>query len=77
MAQTLEVWAEIRWEALEFVDLGHAVVVKAKIVAVGRGSDVSTELDATHVYWFREGLIVRLQEFVTRAEALEAAEIEE
>ena len=50
--------------------------MKAKIVAVGRGSDVSTELDATHVYWFREGLIVRLQEFVT-AEALEAAGIEE
>ena len=33
-----EVWAELRWEPLEFTDLGDAVVVETRIVAKGRGS---------------------------------------
>jgi ketosteroid isomerase-like protein len=71
--KTQQVFAEVRWEPQEFIDLGHAVVVKAKVAATGRGSDVSTELDETDVFWFRDGLIVRLQGFPTREQALEAA----
>jgi ketosteroid isomerase-like protein len=68
-----EVFAELRWEPRDFTDLGHAVVVETKIVAVGRGSDVAIEADETDVFWFRDGEIVRLQGFATKAEALEAA----
>jgi ketosteroid isomerase-like protein len=75
--KTQEAFAEIRWEPLEFVDLGHAVVVEAKVIATGRGSDVRTELDETDVFWFRDGMIVRLQGFATKAEALEAAGLSE
>src|SRR3954451_22839668 len=50
-----EVWAELRWEPQEFTDLGHAVVVETKIVALGRGSDVPIEGDETDVFWFRDG----------------------
>jgi ketosteroid isomerase-like protein len=67
-----EVWAEIRWEPLEFTDLGEAVVVEARIVGVGRGSDLPIEADETDVFWFRDGQIVRLQGFPTKEEALEA-----
>jgi SnoaL-like domain len=38
-----EVWAELRWEPLEFTDLGDAVVVETRIVALGRGSDLRIE----------------------------------
>jgi hypothetical protein len=68
----------LRWEPRDFADLGHAVVVDAKIVAVGRESDVAIEADETDetdVFWFRGGQIVRLQAFPTKAEALEAARV--
>jgi hypothetical protein len=71
------VFAEVRWEPQEFIDLGHAVVVVTKVFAIGRGSDVRTEMDETDVFWFRDGLIVRLQGFATKEQALEAAGLEE
>ena len=67
-----EVWAELRWEPIEFTDLGDAVVVQTRIVALGRGSDVPIEADETDVFWFRDGQIVRVQGFPTKTEALEA-----
>jgi hypothetical protein len=69
-----EVWSELRWEPLEFTDLGHAVVVDTRLVGRGRGSDVPIEAEETDVFWFREGQIVRVQGFATREKALEAAE---
>jgi ketosteroid isomerase-like protein len=71
-----ELFAEMRWEPLEITDLGHAVVVETRVSAVGRGSDVPIEADETDVFWFRDGQIVRLQGFPTKAEALRAAERE-
>ena len=55
--------AEVRWEPQEFIGLGHAVVVGTKVVATGRGSDVSTEMNETDVFWFRDRPIARLQGF--------------
>ena len=68
-----EVWAEIRWEPREFMDLGEVVVVETRIVGVGRGSDLRIEADETDVFWFRDGKISRLQGFPTKEGALEAA----
>jgi hypothetical protein len=48
-------------------------VVETRITAVGRGSDVRIEADETDVFWFRDGMIVRLAGFPTKAEALTAA----
>ena len=67
-----EVWAEIRWEPLEFTELGDTVVVETRITAVGRGSDLRIEADETDVFWFRDGKIARVQGFATKEEALEA-----
>src|SRR5215204_3540010 len=75
--KTQQVFAEVRWEPQEFIDLGQAVVVEARVVAVGRGSEVRIEMDETDVFWFREGMIVRLQGFATKAEALEAVGLRE
>jgi SnoaL-like domain len=75
--KTQEVFVEVRWQPLELIDLGHAVVAMTKITAVGRGSDVSAELDETDVFWFRNGMITCLKGFATKEEALEAAGLSE
>jgi len=67
-----EVWSELRWEPLEFTDLGDTVVVETRLMARGRGSDLRIEADETDVFWFRDGQIVRLQGFATKDEALDA-----
>lgn len=72
-----EVWAEVRWDPIEFTDLGHSVVVEVELTARGRGSDLRIEADETDVFWFRDGRMVRLQGFPTKAEALEAAGLSE
>jgi ketosteroid isomerase-like protein len=73
--KTQELFAELRWEPREIDDLGHVVIVDARLIAVGRGSDVRIESDETDVFWLREGRIARLQGFATREEALAAAEL--
>jgi ketosteroid isomerase-like protein len=72
-----QLFSELRWEPREFIDLDHAVVVETRVMVVGRGSDVRIDADETDVFWFRDGLIVRLQGFPTRDEALEAAGLQE
>ena len=71
--QLQEVWAELRWEPHAFSDLGDVVVVETRIVGLGRGSEVPIEADETDVFWFRNGAIVRLAAFPTKAEAFQAA----
>jgi ketosteroid isomerase-like protein len=71
--KTQELFAELHWEPREIIDLGDVVVVETRIVALGRGSELRIEADETDVFWFRDGLMVRLQGFPTRDEALEAA----
>jgi ketosteroid isomerase-like protein len=70
-----ELFAEFHWEPREFIDLGHAVVVDTKLMVLGRGSEVPIEGDETDVFWFRDGMIVRVQAFATRADAMAAAEV--
>jgi ketosteroid isomerase-like protein len=72
-----ELFSELRWEPSKFIDLDHAVVVETRVMVVGRGSDVRIEADETDVFWFRDGMVVRLQGFPTKAEALEAARLSE
>jgi ketosteroid isomerase-like protein len=73
--KTQELFSELHWEPPEIIDLGHAVVVATKIVVVGRGSEIRIEADETDVFWFRNGVIVRLQGFATKEEALQAAQL--
>jgi len=75
--KTQQLFAEVLWEPLDFTDLGHAIVVETRIAVIGRGSDVRVEADETDVFWLRDGMIVRLQGFPTKAEALEAAGLRE
>ena len=71
--KTQEAFVEIRWEPREFLDLGHAIVVETRLVALGRGSEVPVEAEETDVFWFEGNRMVRLQGFPTRSEAMAAA----
>ena len=70
-----------RWEAEwdeyevfheEFVDAGDQVVVATLLRGRGRGSGIEVEAHFYDVYTVRDGKIVRMDEFTSRAEALEA-----
>jgi hypothetical protein len=71
-----DTFSELHWEPNELIDLGHAVVVETRLTAVGRGSDLRIESDESDVFWFRDGELVRLQGFPTKADAMAAAESE-
>jgi ketosteroid isomerase-like protein len=71
--KTQQLFAQIRWEPVEIVDLDHVIVATTKITLIGRGSEVPLEADETDLFWFREGVIVRVQGFATMTEALAAA----
>jgi ketosteroid isomerase-like protein len=68
-----EVFSEMSWEAEEFIDAGDAVVVPVKFHARGRGSGVETVTRAVHVYWVRDGQVVRYRQLQSREAAFEAA----
>ena len=67
-----EVFSEMTWEAEEFVERGDAVVVPVRFHSRGRGSGVETTARAVHVYWLRDGKVVRYRQCQSWPEALEA-----
>jgi ketosteroid isomerase-like protein len=74
--KTWEIFAELRWEPRELIDTGDVVIVVARVVGIGRGSDVRAEMDESDLWWFRDGQIVRIEAFGTKQEALAAAGVE-
>ena len=72
-----EAWDERRLEAEEFIDAGDCVVVLLHEFRRGKGSGVEMETDTAVVYEMRDGRVVRIQGYMDRAEALEAAGLRE
>jgi ketosteroid isomerase-like protein len=77
LAEWFEPWDEHRVEAEEVTDAGDQVL--AVVHLTGRGARSGMEVDQRffQVYALRSGKIVRMVEFVTRHDALEAARAEE
>jgi uncharacterized protein len=72
-----EAWQERRLEAEEFIDAGDRVVVLLHEFRRGKGSGVEMETDTAVVYELRDGRVVRIQGYMDRAKALEAAGLKE
>ncbi len=72
-AEDLEAWEERRLEPEEFIDAGDSVVVLVHEYRRGRGSGVELESDTAIVIGLRDGRVVRIQGYMDRAAALEAA----
>jgi len=82
LADYLEAWADSTFEVEDIRAVGDRVVVRGRYGGVGRqsGAEVAggLSLPATGaVYDFRAGRILRVQQFLTHAEALEAVGLSE
>ncbi len=72
-----EAWDERRLELERFIDAGDRVVVLLHEFRRGRDSGVELETDTAVVVEVRDGRIVRMQGYMDRAAALEAAGLSE
>ena len=67
-------WEHWRAEADEFLEFGNHVVVLATYHGRGRGSGVELSQEGAHVWELRDGKVVRLEIFATRAKALQSVQ---
>ena len=72
-----EIWAERRMDLRRAIDAGDRVVALVHEYRRGKGSGVMVEEDIALVYEFREDKIVRIEPYMSQAEALEAAGLSE
>jgi ketosteroid isomerase-like protein len=72
-----EIWAERRMELKRAIDAGDQVVALVREYRRGKGSGVTVEADVALVYGFRKGKVVRIEPYMSQAEALEAAGLSE
>jgi ketosteroid isomerase-like protein len=71
-----EVMEEISYEPEEFIDAGERVVVVPVRVAVrGRGTGIVADQRVATVWTLRNGKLVRLHAYATKAEALAAVDL--
>jgi ketosteroid isomerase-like protein len=68
---------EHRFEPQEFIDAGDQVVVLQREYQRGKSSGVELSIDTASVLHLRDGRIVRMQGYMDRAAALEAAGLRE
>jgi ketosteroid isomerase-like protein len=68
-----EVWGSMQVEIEEIFEVGDQVLVFLHQRARGRESEVEVEVDSFNVYTFRDGKVSRIQLFIDRESALEAA----
>jgi ketosteroid isomerase-like protein len=71
-----DIFEDFRVEPVEFVDAGERVVVEGHIHGSARGSGMELDRPYILVWTFRDGELVRVEEFVTREEALAAVGLE-
>jgi ketosteroid isomerase-like protein len=60
-----------------FIDVGDNVVVGFRLSGRGKASGAQAEWRLWNVYTIRNGLVIRIQAFETKGEALEAAGVSE
>ena len=77
MRRFLGTWNDVRMQAMDYRTKGDTVVVRVRRLARGKGSGISMEDEAFHVWTFRGGLVIRVEVFEREAEALEAAGLSE
>ena len=74
LVEWLEPWDEHRLVAEQFTDHGNRVIAEIHITARGERSGMEIDQRFFHLYSLDGGRIRRMDEYVTREEAVEAAE---
>ena len=72
-----ETFGKVEWEAEEVVESGEQLLVGLKLQATGRSSKIEGEFRIYQVWTIRDGKLVRLESYLSREEALEAAGLRE
>jgi uncharacterized protein len=67
----------VRFEGREFAAVGDKVLVDTQMHARGQTTGIEAEQRAFLVFTLRRGLVTRIETFAERAQALEAAELQE
>jgi hypothetical protein len=68
---------DVRLDPEELLDLGDRFLVTTQMSGHGAGSGVSTSQPHFQLYTLRRGLVIRQDDFLDRAQALEAAGLSE
>jgi ketosteroid isomerase-like protein len=76
-AQWVEMFESIDFRAKELIDAGDKVFAWMRFAGTGTTSGVPVEMEQAQVWTFREGKVVRVEEYFDRAKALEAAGLRE
>ena len=77
MARWMGEWDEYEQVVEELIDLGDRVFGTFSLRGRGRGSGIEIDQRLYSVYTLRDGKVARMDEYATRAEALEAAGLSE
>ncbi len=77
MRRWLDAWTDFRITAKELVGVGESVIVEVRQSGIGKESEAPVELTFFQVWTFRGRSVIRIEQFETRAEALEAAGLSE
>jgi hypothetical protein len=77
MADWLSTWGEYEWKSRELIDLGDRIVVLASIVGHGHGSGAPIGQTLSAVWTLKDGEVVRHEECLSDAEALETVGLQE
>jgi ketosteroid isomerase-like protein len=69
-----EIWEDFHAEELEFEDAGEGrVIASGYVVGTGRGSGAEVRVPFSQLAWFRDGKVARIDGFMSREGAREAA----
>ena len=73
LREWMEPFSEYRVENLDYIEAGDCVLVPSRQWGIGKASGARVELELTTLFELRDGLITRVHQFDTLAEAREAA----
>ncbi len=77
LSAMLDEFENVHVETTELIDAGEQVVVSLRLTGRGKRSGAPVELTMTQVSSSRDGLAIRIHNYPTKAEALEAAGLSE
>jgi ketosteroid isomerase-like protein len=73
----IDAWEDFWPELIEFTDAGDCVVVDVRWHGRGRASSIEVDRRTTQIWTFRAGRVVRMETFMDRALALQAAGLQQ
>jgi ketosteroid isomerase-like protein len=75
--QWAETFEDIEFEGREMIDAGDRVFAWIRISGRGAVSGIPVEMEQAQVWMFRDGKVVRVEEYFDRAEGVRAAGLPE